>query len=186
MRLSILLDCHVETVLARCSLWSSIHVCSNLGWNQTICPWWSNVWRMQWDAMWRQVCPILLWQRHMPAVLLQTMLGCHSHHSWPSEPQATGERRKWSPTGPHVPLLISMRGHLMFKSIYHVFSIIAAYFRRTISKSTMSDIFNYFVYGSFFIGLIIWFYLFYFRCCSSEHVCIAVSLPRMECAHYFF
>ncbi len=53
---------------------------------------WPAVWRMSGGTLWWQVCPILLRQCHLPAVLLRVLLGKHPLPRRPRVPQAAGQR----------------------------------------------------------------------------------------------
>lgn len=65
--------------------------------------------RVPGDSLWRQVCSLLLRQRHLPAVLLRVLLGRHPLAGRPGIPQAAGEGRR-RPASPHLlPLELSER-----------------------------------------------------------------------------
>lgn len=60
--------------------------------------------RVPGGTLWRQVRPLLLCQRHLPAVLLRVLLGQHPLTSRPRVSQATGEGRGRPPSTRVLPL----------------------------------------------------------------------------------
>lgn len=78
----------------------------------------SDVWRVPGRSLRRQVRPVLLCQRHMPAVLLRVLLGQHPLARRPRVPQTAGEGGR-RPTTPRLLPLELMEESILLPSLLH-------------------------------------------------------------------
>lgn len=85
--------------------------CIYLGGGEAVCSWRPAMWWVPRCTLRRQVCTILLCQRHMPAVLLRAVLGADSLEARPWVPQTTCQGRSWSTEVATVPLVLRLSAH---------------------------------------------------------------------------
>ncbi len=69
--------------------------CCFPGWSEAIRIGRPTMWWMPWCAVCWQICAIFLRKRHMPAVLLRTVLGYHTFQTRAGISQASGQGRRW-------------------------------------------------------------------------------------------
>lgn len=74
--------------------WLTLYLSPFTGGSKAIRAWWSDVWWMPGYSLWRKICPVLLCQCYLLAVLLWILLGEHSFSGWTRVPQATREGRR--------------------------------------------------------------------------------------------
>ena len=78
------------------------------GWGEAVRSWWPDLWRVCRRSQRRKVCPVLLCQCDLSAVLLRAVLGAHPLRAGPRVPQASRERRRRPASRDAFPLVLRL------------------------------------------------------------------------------